>query len=149
MKPFSTSIISAVMVVTISAAIPVHAQRGKPVTPLSRAVGQANRPPKPSPGAAAKPPKAPKSDIAAGIASKPSLAAKLQPLLPEGMTFDEAAAVSQEPDVDLIALDEALTQLAALDPRPARIVELKFFGGLTLEEPAEVLKISLATVKRE
>lgn len=65
------------------------------------------------------------------------------------LTFDEAVAVSKEPDVDLIALDQALTRLAALDPRQARIVELRFFGGLTIEETAEVLNLSPATVKRE
>jgi RNA polymerase sigma factor (TIGR02999 family) len=65
------------------------------------------------------------------------------------LTLDEAVAVSEEPDVDLLALDEALTRLAALDARQARIVELRFFGGLTVEETAEVLNVSPATVKRE
>ncbi|RMG54074.1 MAG: hypothetical protein D6723_05830 [Acidobacteria bacterium] len=65
------------------------------------------------------------------------------------LTFDEVVAASKEPDVDLIALDQALTRLAALDPRQARIVELRFFGGLTIEETAEVLDLSPATVKRE
>ena len=46
-------------------------------------------------------------------------------------------------------LDEALTELASLDPDQARVVELRYFGGLTIEETAEVLKISPATVKRE
>jgi RNA polymerase sigma-70 factor, ECF subfamily len=65
------------------------------------------------------------------------------------LSLDEAAASYKEPDVDLVALDEALTRLAALDPQQARIVELRFFGGLTIEETAEVLQISAATVKRE
>jgi RNA polymerase sigma factor (sigma-70 family) len=52
-------------------------------------------------------------------------------------------------DVDLLALDEALTRLAALDPQQSRIVELRFFGGLTMEESAEVMRISPATVGRE
>jgi RNA polymerase sigma factor (TIGR02999 family) len=56
---------------------------------------------------------------------------------------------SGRPDVELIALDEALERLAAADPRKARVVELKFFGGLTIEEIAEVLQISGATVERE
>jgi RNA polymerase sigma-70 factor, ECF subfamily len=54
-----------------------------------------------------------------------------------------------QPDVDLIALDQALTQLSELDQRKGRIVELKFFGGMTTEETAEVLGISTATVERE
>ena len=52
-------------------------------------------------------------------------------------------------DVDLIALEDALHRLAALDPRKAQVVELKFFGGLTTEEIAEVLQVSGATVERE
>ncbi len=51
--------------------------------------------------------------------------------------------------VDMIALDAALARLAELDPDQARILELRFFGGLTVEEAAEVLRISPATVKRE
>jgi len=52
-------------------------------------------------------------------------------------------------DVDVLALDEALTRLAELDPQQARVVELRFFGGLTMDETAEVLHISPATVGRE
>jgi RNA polymerase sigma factor (TIGR02999 family) len=52
-------------------------------------------------------------------------------------------------DVDLLALDEALTDLAAIDPQKSRLIELRYFGGLTIEETAEVLDISPATVKRE
>ena len=66
------------------------------------------------------------------------------------LSLDEAAGLSQtREDVDLVALDEALSRLAVLDPQQARIVELRFFGGLTIEETAEVLRISPATVKRE
>ena len=56
---------------------------------------------------------------------------------------------SGQPDVDLIALEDALDRLAALDERKGRVVELKFFGGLTTEEIAEVLEVSGATVERE
>src|SRR2546426_3273951 len=62
-----------------------------------------------------------------------------------------AAALSvtvQTMDVSVIALDRALVQLSELDPRQARVVELRFFGGLTVEETAEVLGISTGTVKR-
>jgi RNA polymerase sigma factor (TIGR02999 family) len=53
------------------------------------------------------------------------------------------------PDVDLIALEDALERLAALDERKAKVVELRFFGGLSVEEVAEVLGVSRATVERE
>jgi len=59
------------------------------------------------------------------------------------------ADVGGETDIDLIALDQALTEFAALDERKSRIVELKFFGGLTIEEIGEVLGISHGTVERE
>jgi len=65
------------------------------------------------------------------------------------VSLDEAATVSQERSTDLVALDEALKQLAALDARQSQVVELKFFGGLEMEEIAEVLKVSLGTVKRD
>lgn len=55
----------------------------------------------------------------------------------------------QAMDVGVIALDRALVELAQLDPQQARVVELRFFGGLTVEETAEVLRISTGTVKRE
>jgi len=55
---------------------------------------------------------------------------------------------SMKPDLDLVALDEALTRLAELSPRYARVVELRFFGGMSVEEAAETLQISPATVKR-
>ena len=65
------------------------------------------------------------------------------------LSFDEALVPAATASVDLLALDEALTRLAALDPQLGRIVELKFFGGLTLDEIAEVLHISAATVSRD
>lgn len=63
--------------------------------------------------------------------------------------LDDAATISATVDVDLLALDEALTRLAAIDPQQSRVVELRFFGGLTMEETAEVMRISPATVGRE
>jgi RNA polymerase sigma factor (TIGR02999 family) len=67
----------------------------------------------------------------------------------EHIELDEAFTISTEKDGDLIALDEALQSLAQFDERKARIVELRFFGGLTVEETAEVLKIAPITVMRE
>ena len=58
-------------------------------------------------------------------------------------------AVSGEKEIDLEALDQALTRLAAMDERQAKIVELRYFGGLSIEETAEVLRISPATVKSD
>jgi RNA polymerase sigma-70 factor, ECF subfamily len=58
-------------------------------------------------------------------------------------------AIAPQPAVDVVALDEALQQLAAVDPRQSRIVELRFFAGLSVEETAEALGISEATVKRD
>jgi RNA polymerase sigma factor (TIGR02999 family) len=63
--------------------------------------------------------------------------------------LDDAILVGGAVDVDVLALDDALTRLAALDPQQSRIVELRFFGGLTMEETAEVMHISPATVGRE
>ena len=66
------------------------------------------------------------------------------------VALDEAAgAVQQQPQVDLVALNEALEKLAELDPRQSRIVELRFFGGLTEEEIAEVLDVSPITIRRD
>jgi RNA polymerase sigma factor (TIGR02999 family) len=65
------------------------------------------------------------------------------------VALDEAAGVVQQRGVDLLALDEALDRLAQLDPRQSRIVELRFFGGLTEEEIADVLDVSAITVKRD
>ena len=65
------------------------------------------------------------------------------------VSLDEATDVSDERAADLVALDEALTNLSAIDPRKAEIVELKYFGGLTIEETAEVLEVSTPTVERD
>jgi RNA polymerase sigma-70 factor (ECF subfamily) len=68
----------------------------------------------------------------------------------ENLPLEEIAlAISAERSVDLVALDEALTQLAKLDERQSRIVELRYFGGLSIEETAETLHISPATVKND
>ncbi|MEY2499009.1 MAG: hypothetical protein QOD12_2565 [Verrucomicrobiota bacterium] len=65
------------------------------------------------------------------------------------LVFDEALAPSDERSIDLVALDDALKDLLVLDPRQSQIVELRFFGGLTIEEVCEVLDVSPRTVKRE
>ncbi|HJP92024.1 MAG TPA: sigma-70 family RNA polymerase sigma factor [Pyrinomonadaceae bacterium] len=65
------------------------------------------------------------------------------------ISLDEAIGFFEQREIDLIALNEALETLAALDAEQAKIVELRFFGGLTIEEIAEVLGISPATTKRE
>ncbi len=68
----------------------------------------------------------------------------------ENLPLDEARFIAfKEKSIDLIALDEALTQLAKFDAQQARVVELRYFSGLSIEETAEVLKISPATVKRD
>lgn len=64
------------------------------------------------------------------------------------VTLDEALVAGGEQSFDLLAIDEALERLAAIDPEQARLVELRFFGGLTVEETAEAMNISPATVKR-
>jgi RNA polymerase sigma factor (TIGR02999 family) len=64
------------------------------------------------------------------------------------ISLDEGIGASPGLDLDLEALDEALTRLERFDPRRARLVELRFFGGLSIEETAEVLNVSPATVKR-
>ena len=65
------------------------------------------------------------------------------------LSLDEAVSFAQQKEVDLVALDDALRDLARFDADQSRIVELRFFGGLTIEETAEALRISPATVKRE
>jgi RNA polymerase sigma factor (TIGR02999 family) len=67
----------------------------------------------------------------------------------ENLPLDEAAGISLEPDPTLLPINEALDALAEIDPQQGRIVELRFFGGLTIEETAEVMKLSTDTVKRE
>jgi RNA polymerase sigma factor (TIGR02999 family) len=63
--------------------------------------------------------------------------------------LDEAVSFSNDKELDLIALDQALKDLEKLDPRQAKIVELRFFGGLSIPETAYVLKTSETTIKRE
>src|SRR5207247_10635731 len=65
------------------------------------------------------------------------------------VSLDEALIISQDRDADLVALDDALNSLATIDPRKSQIVELRFFGGLSVEETAEVLKVSPDTVMRD
>ncbi|PYV38958.1 MAG: RNA polymerase subunit sigma-70 [Acidobacteria bacterium] len=63
--------------------------------------------------------------------------------------LDDAMLIFKGPDIDVVALDDALSALSAVDPRKAQSVELRFFGGLTEEEAAEVLKVSPETVRRD
>jgi RNA polymerase sigma factor (TIGR02999 family) len=65
------------------------------------------------------------------------------------MSLEEAPSVGCEPDATLVALDDALKGLAAVDERKSKVVELRFFGGLSMEETAEVLGVSTDTVLRE
>jgi RNA polymerase sigma-70 factor (ECF subfamily) len=68
---------------------------------------------------------------------------------PQNLPLDEATLVVQERDENLLLLDEALERLAEVDSRACRIVELRYFAGLTIDETAELLKLSTTTVKRE
>ena len=63
--------------------------------------------------------------------------------------LDEAFAVTTEPNRDLVALDDALNTLAEMDPRKVQVVEMRFFGGLSAEETAEALHVSIGTVMRD
>ena len=65
------------------------------------------------------------------------------------VTFDEELAVTSEPREDLVAIDDALEALAKFDERKSRVIELRFFGGLSVEETAAVLKVSPDTVMRD
>jgi len=65
------------------------------------------------------------------------------------LSLDEVPSVSHEPDPNLLALDDALRSLAAIDERESKVVELRFFGGLSIKETAEVLKVSVETVQRD
>jgi RNA polymerase sigma-70 factor, ECF subfamily len=65
------------------------------------------------------------------------------------VTLNEGVAATPAPAVDIVALDRALEKLAAVDPRKSRVIELRFFGGLSVEETAEVLHVSPDTVKRD
>ena len=65
------------------------------------------------------------------------------------VTLDEALLTARERGVDLLTLDAALEALAGIDPRKSRVVELRYFGGLSIEETAEFLRVSVDTVKRD
>jgi RNA polymerase sigma factor (TIGR02999 family) len=65
------------------------------------------------------------------------------------LSLDEAMNLYREPDDQIIALDEALVRLKAIDPRKSETVELRYFGGLSVEETAEVLNVSVNTVMRD
>ncbi|MGH9846699.1 MAG: sigma-70 family RNA polymerase sigma factor [Blastocatellia bacterium] len=65
------------------------------------------------------------------------------------VSLDEALTVSEERAAELVALDDALNELAKVDPRKCRVVELRYFGGLSVEETAEALKVSAVTVMRD
>ena len=65
------------------------------------------------------------------------------------VTFDEALEVSADRDADLVALDDAMKTLASVDERKSKVVELRFFGGLSVEETAHVLNVSPDTVMRD
>jgi len=65
------------------------------------------------------------------------------------LTLDDLVAPVSSPSIDVLALDEALQRLARLDERHARVVELRYFGGLSVEETAAALELSPATVKRD
>jgi RNA polymerase sigma-70 factor, ECF subfamily len=65
------------------------------------------------------------------------------------ISLDEAPSVCKEPDPNLLALDDALKELATVDERKSKVVELRFFGGLSVEETAAVLKVSPETVMRD
>ena len=77
---------------------------------------------------------------------RPKVAKEVEAL---NISLDEAMTVTTEKDADLLALDEALQSLAEIDERKSRIVELRFFGGLSVDETAEVLKLAPITVIRE
>jgi RNA polymerase sigma factor (TIGR02999 family) len=65
------------------------------------------------------------------------------------VSFAEAANVAEPQAADVLALDDVLKELEEIDPRKCRIIEMRFFGGLSLEETAEALKVSVATVRRD
>lgn len=76
--------------------------------------------------------------------------ARKRPLKPGAkVELDEALTLTQEPTVDIVALDLALRALEKADPRKSRVVELRYFGGLSLEEIAEVLQVTVRTVSRD
>ena len=83
-------------------------------------------------------------EYARGVIRPPSAAGTLAEV-----TLDEGSLMAQRADLDVVILDEALQDLAKLDEQQSRIVELRFFGGLSIDDTSEVLGISPATVSRE
>jgi len=67
----------------------------------------------------------------------------------QAVSFDDAMLVSRAPDIELLDLDRALQALAVVDDRKARVVEMRYFGGMTVEETADALAVSTETVKRD
>jgi len=65
------------------------------------------------------------------------------------VSLNEATAIAEEPSANVMALDEALKNLESIDPRQSRIIEMRFFGGMSIEETAEALKVSPGTVMRD
>jgi RNA polymerase sigma factor (sigma-70 family) len=65
------------------------------------------------------------------------------------LSLEKSPDIFEQTDPDVVALDDALNALAAIDPRKSQIIEMRFFGGLTAEETAEVLKVSPDTVLRD
>jgi RNA polymerase sigma-70 factor (ECF subfamily) len=65
------------------------------------------------------------------------------------VSLDEAVAVADPPSQDFVALDDALNALEAVDPRKCKVVEMRFFGGMSMEETAEALHLSAGTIKRD
>jgi RNA polymerase sigma factor (TIGR02999 family) len=65
------------------------------------------------------------------------------------ITIDQSETPGDRPGVDVLALDQALSELAKIDPRKSQVVEMRYFGGLSVEESAEVLRVSPETVKRD
>lgn len=65
------------------------------------------------------------------------------------VSLSEAETITQNQGVDVVAIDEVLTKLTALDERQGKVVEMRFFGGMSLEEIAEALRVSLGTIKRD
>ena len=68
---------------------------------------------------------------------------------PHRVTLDEGRIGAKEPPADVVALDDALTALAVIDERKGQVVEMRYFGGLSVEEAAEALGVSVRTVKRD
>ena len=65
------------------------------------------------------------------------------------MSLDDVMLISPAPAVDVLALDRALESLAAVDPRKSRVIEMRYFGGMTVDETADALHVSTDTVKRD